>query len=305
MHDAGGDEGAVLAQAVAHDHVRVDAVLGQQLINGGVHRQHGRLGDGRLHQIEFGLFHGRRVVAVHEDVAGERAAEDGRHHPVGVGEQALDHRLAGGQVAAHVGILAALAGEEEGDLTWRLAAAAEDALRHQRFPGGGIVEAEGLTRLLDAIQQLVVVAEIDYQAFGRRKVGGIRRGDGRRPPILHLAEGLVEAILQCHRRRRPQGQNAPQRRFRDRWRRCDGDLVHLSTCFLVYSGRRKHPLPIGLQHPRHMLLQHDMEVGAAEPIGADAGAAGKAIWLGPFAQLVVDEEGRLGEIDVGVGFLGV
>ena len=41
-------------------------------------------------------------------------------------------------------VLAALAGEEKGDLAGLRAAAAEDALGLQRFPGLRIVEAGGL-----------------------------------------------------------------------------------------------------------------------------------------------------------------
>ena len=36
-HDAGGDQGAILAQRVAHDHVGLEAVLGHQLVEGRVH----------------------------------------------------------------------------------------------------------------------------------------------------------------------------------------------------------------------------------------------------------------------------
>ena len=54
-----------------------------------------------------------------------------------------------------------------------------------------------------------------------------------------------------------------------------------------------------------MLLQHDVEVGAAEAIGADTRAAGEALGLGPLAQFVVQVERRGGEVNVGVGTLGV
>ena len=48
-----------------------------------------------------------------------------------------------------------------------------------------------------------------------------------------------------------------------------------------------------------------MEIGAAEAIGADAGAAGETGGLGPFLQVMVEDEGGVAEIGVGVRLLGV
>ena len=42
-------------------------------------------------------------------------------------------------------------------------AAAEDALGLHRFPGGRCIEAQDLTRLLQPVQQLGLVAKVDEQ----------------------------------------------------------------------------------------------------------------------------------------------
>ena len=146
--DAGGHQRAVLAQRVAHDHVGGEAVVGQQPADGLVQRQHGRLGDLRLHQVEVGLIDGRFVVAVNEQIAAQRAAENGLHDGVGLVQRGLDRGREGGQLAPHVDVLAALAGEEEGQLARLRAVAAEDALRFHRFPRLWRVEAHDLARLL-------------------------------------------------------------------------------------------------------------------------------------------------------------
>ena len=52
---AGGDQRAVLAEAVPHHHVRHDAVGGEQAGERRVGGQHGRLRDGGLPQVVFRL----------------------------------------------------------------------------------------------------------------------------------------------------------------------------------------------------------------------------------------------------------
>jgi hypothetical protein len=88
-HDPGGNQRRVFAQRVAHHHVGLKAVALQQLVDGDVHRQHGGLGDFRLHQVKGGLVDGVGVVGVYKDVAGERLAQDRRHHRVGVRQTLL------------------------------------------------------------------------------------------------------------------------------------------------------------------------------------------------------------------------
>jgi hypothetical protein len=77
---------------VAHDHVGREAVVGQQAADGFIQRQHGRLGDLGLHQVEVGLVDGRFVVAINKQIAAEGAAEDGLHDGVSLVERGLDRR---------------------------------------------------------------------------------------------------------------------------------------------------------------------------------------------------------------------
>ena len=315
---------------MAHYHVRIEAVLAQQLVECGIDRQHGRLGDGGLHQVALGLLHGGRIVAVYKDVAGQRTSQNRRHHLVGLGEGLGDDRLQRGQFAAHVGILAALAGEEEGDLARAGrprpygAAAAEDPLRAQRLPCGGIVEAGCFACLGQPVVQFGMVAEVDDQPLAGVQVGLGRCFHRRRPATLHLLPGCVQSILQRHRRVRAQRQNAADwflggRQVRSRQGNKSRSAVaacpsvHLSTCFPVwvsacfsfhiYTGIR---CAFCLQHAGHVLLQHDVEIGAAKTVRADAGTAGdRSVSLRPLPKFVVDSEGGVGEINVRVWFLSM
>ena len=204
----GGDERAVLAQRVAHDHVGGEAIVGQQPANGLVQRQHGRLGDFGLHQVEVGLVDGRLVVAVDEQVAAERAAEDGLHDGIGLVERGLHRRRDGGQFAAHVDVLAALAGEEEGQLARFGAPAAEDALRFHRLPRLRRVEAHDLARLLQSVEQFVVVAEVDDQTLVGADVDGAGQGARRRPARFDADQRLVQLCLELIRRVCAEGEDA-------------------------------------------------------------------------------------------------
>ena len=162
---------------MTHNHVGLEAVLGQQPPHGFVGGEHSRLGDGRLHQVHLRLHHRALVLRVDKDVAGQRAAEDGRHDLVGLCERLGHDLLAGGEFAAHVHVLAALARKEEGQLAWLGAAAPEDALGLKSLPGRRVVEAGRLARLLDAVQQFGVVAKVNHQALRRADGFGVRRGD--------------------------------------------------------------------------------------------------------------------------------
>ena len=127
-HDPRCHQGRVLAERVAHHHIRVDTVGRQELHHGDVEGEHSRLGDRRLHQLALGLLQHRRILAVHKEVTGERASENGRHHRIGLGEDSGDLRRELGQLAAHVQVLATLAGEEHSDLAGGRTAAPVDAL---------------------------------------------------------------------------------------------------------------------------------------------------------------------------------
>ena len=69
---AGGHQGAVFAQAVAHHHVRPHAVCLEQPGQGQIRGQHRRLGDLGLHELLFQPLRGGLIGAVGEDVVGER-----------------------------------------------------------------------------------------------------------------------------------------------------------------------------------------------------------------------------------------
>jgi hypothetical protein len=195
-HDVGGNERTVFAQGMAHDYIGGKPVCAQQFIDGRVHSQHGRLGDGRLHEIHFGLLQRSRITIVHKDVARQRAAENGRHDGVSLVKDLLDDGLNLGQFAAHVDVLAALAREEEADLAGRLAAAPEDALGLKRLPGLGIVEACGLARFGDLFQQFIVIAEVDDQPLRLAKFAGIGRRHIGRPAVFDAAEEFIQPIFQ-------------------------------------------------------------------------------------------------------------
>ncbi len=146
-HNARGNQRGVLAQRVTHGHVGRKAIITQQQQHGGIQRQHGRLGNRRLHQVLLHLLDGGGIGAVNKDVGGERAAQNGGHHAVGFGKDTRHRGRQRSQFAAHVGILAALAGEKEGNLARARSAAAEDALALQRLPCLRVVKAGRLARL--------------------------------------------------------------------------------------------------------------------------------------------------------------
>ncbi len=199
-HDVGGNERTVFTQRMAHDHIGDKTVRAQQFVDGRVHGQHGRLGDGRLHEIHLGLLQRGRITIVHKDIARQRAAENGRHDCISLVKDLFDDGLNLGQFAPHVDVLAALAREEEADLAGRLAAAPEDALGLKRLPGLGIVEACGLARLGDLFQQFIVIAEIDDQPLRLAQLTGVGRRHIGRPAVFDAAEELIQPIFQGRRR---------------------------------------------------------------------------------------------------------
>ena len=92
---AGGDEGAVLAEAVPHHHVGMHTVRTEESADARVGGEHGRLGDLGLQQLLLELRDGSRVVAVDEDVGAEWASQQRRHHLVGLTERCIDDRFGG------------------------------------------------------------------------------------------------------------------------------------------------------------------------------------------------------------------
>ena len=113
---AGGDQRAVLAEAVAHDDVGGDAVGGEQPGEGDVGGQHGGLGDLGLQQLLLEPGDGLGVGPVDEDEVGERLAQQRRHDPSASAKVSATIGSLLAQVFEHVDVLRALAGVEEGDL---------------------------------------------------------------------------------------------------------------------------------------------------------------------------------------------
>ena len=169
----GRDERAVLAEAVAHHHVGVHAVGGEQPGQREVGREHGRLGDLGLQQLLLQRRDGFGVVAVDEDVGGQRAPEQRGHDPVGLGEGLGDDRLRARSALEHVDVLRALAGVEEGDLG-RRAAADEDALWRSIFHMAGAPERKALDGLASLRREVGGVGVVD----GDPHRGAARAGSG-------------------------------------------------------------------------------------------------------------------------------
>ena len=195
-HNPGSDERRIFAQRMPHHHVRLKAIIGQQGHHGHIQRQHGRLANLGLHQVKIGLHHGRRIVGIDKNVFGQVFAQNGLHHGVGFGKDLGHRRREFGQFAPHVGVLAALAGEQEGDFALGPAAAAKNTLRLDCFPGLRVVETHHFTRFLQAIQQFVVVAVVDDEALRGLDNGRVRQcGHRRHPAISYMRQCLIQFFL--------------------------------------------------------------------------------------------------------------
>src|ERR1035438_9287841 len=72
-------------------------------------RKYGRLSNGGLAQVVFGLGHSVGVGLVHENEFAERLAEQRRHHPIGFGKNFRHNRLDCAEWLQHVHVLRALA----------------------------------------------------------------------------------------------------------------------------------------------------------------------------------------------------
>ena len=276
-----GNERAVLAEAVTHHHVRVDAVGRQQLREGEVDGQHGRLGDLRFPQLHVALLHRGRVIGVGEDVVGERLAEDRLHDCVGIAEGLLDDRLAVAERIEHVDVLGALPCVEEGNHL-RGALAVEDALIGEELPRRRIAALECCDRLLDLGRQVGCVGVVDGDShFGtqvtlcgrRRRRGGAGRcvGMDGAEPCQHC--GLVGAS---------DDEGAAQRRL---------EVVPAGAdCRGGRHERIRLAFAVHLKPSRDVLLEHDMEVGPAEAERADACRAHLSRLGLPLRQLLVDVE---------------
>ena len=107
-HRTHGHERAVLAQAVAYDHVWLDCVRTEEARDRLVDGEHRGLGDLGLAKLLLGGGGRRRIGGVDEQVVAEGSTQDRRHQPVGLGERVGHDRLCLLQGAQHVQILGAL-----------------------------------------------------------------------------------------------------------------------------------------------------------------------------------------------------
>ena len=163
-----------------------------------------------------------------------------------------------------------------------------------------------------------MVAEVNDQALLGADVHRLGQLERRRPAGLDALPDLVETVFQFVGGVRAQGEDAAGG---GGWRVAGGGFSSESTLSLTLSHRARGCVPLRLssapqghtsillrplrQHPRHVLFHHQMEVRAAEAVGADAGAAGGTVARCPFAGFVDQVEGRVGEVNVGVGRVGV
>ncbi len=115
--NAGRGGGRVLAERVAYGHVRLHAELPEQAVHRYVGRHHGRLGE--LGLLDGGFALGQflfPLAGLAPDGLGEPDAYHLLQDDVGLVKSGLHHLVLGGEVAHHVDVLRALAGEQQTDL---------------------------------------------------------------------------------------------------------------------------------------------------------------------------------------------
>ena len=172
---AGGDQCSVLAEAVAHRHVGLDAVGGEETRESEIDGQHGRLRDGGLAQIVISLRDGNGIglvgiSLVHEDKVGQRLAEQRRHDSIGFGKHLGDDRLRGVEGPQHVYVLRALSRIKKGHFRGRTLAA-EDALRTQSLPHRGLIRGKCFECFGRLVREFGGVSIINGQALGSAQIG--------------------------------------------------------------------------------------------------------------------------------------
>ena len=119
------------------------------------------------------------------------------------------------EFAPHVRILTPLSGEHEGDFAGFGAGTPEETLRLHRFPRRGIVEPHRFLRFVQAVEQFIVRAEVNDQAFGgavclqKHGFGG-GEFEGRRPAGFDAGEGGVEGVFQVGGGGSGEGENAAE-----------------------------------------------------------------------------------------------
>ena len=293
----GGDQRAVFAEAVAHHHVGPDAIGGEQPLQRQIGGEQRRLRDLGLAQVLLELSDGRLVGGVDEDVGAERTPEQRRHHRVGAAERVGDERLVPAQHVEHVHVLRALAGVEEGHLG-RRPAADEGALLAQHAEQRRVAGAQRPDQLVELGSQFAGIGEVDRRPHRGAADRGIGPRQGRCAAGTGLGQGLRQLRHEVGVVARAEHQRAAQRRLAGvevAVGRCRRARRSVTAC----RGRRTAQMQARrrLVAARDMLLEHDVEVGAAETEGADPAAPHPALRRGPLAQLGVDLERRVIPVD--------
>ena len=303
---------SVFAQAVAHGHIGLNAISGEEAGECEIDSQHDRLSNSGLTQIIFGLGDGDRIGCVDENKFGERLAQQWRHHAIGFGKSRGDNGLCMCRADEAYSRTANL-GRYKGMPPWApdldrgrcLARAAPSTRladsprapsapwltcppdrRHRHSQSPDVAErADRLQPELPARAR----ARLEHPSYSAQTIGerGFRgSANHKRAAQRRLAGGAVEE------------RTAERRDFF----RVHDYLIHRS---LGESADSDRPLAISGQPVRNVLFEHEMEVGAAKTKGADPGATRSVGRHGPRLQFGIDVKRRVGKVDVGAGMFAM
>ena len=145
-----------------------------------------------------------------------------------------------------------------------------------------------------------MIAKINHQSLAGADRLRFGQGDRGRPSPFDALGHFHQPLLQRGQRIGSQCQDAAQGAAADRGGGADDRSGRLRRCDDGLRCRARLA-----EHPRHMFFQDEVEIRAAEAIGADAAAAGCAVATRPLLCFVVEEEGGVFEINVRVGHVGV
>ena len=179
-----------------HHHVGLESKLGKQFINRGIEREHRGLCNRRLLQFFVRAFQNIRVGALHKYITRQRFAQNRRHHLVRIRKHLRDRRRIRGEFASHVQVLRTLSRKQKRDFALRIAAAAKNALRLQRFPRLRRIKAHRLARLVNAFEQFIMISKIHHDALALFQFLKVNRFDRRRITALHARKHFIQFIFQ-------------------------------------------------------------------------------------------------------------
>ncbi len=304
---------------MAHHHVGAHPVSVEESCERQIRGEHGGLGDFGLHELPVERLHGGLISAVDEDVGGQRSTQEGRHHRIRLGERGGDNRLARREALEHVDVLRPLPGVKERDLGCRTASDIRTLLA-QQSECRGVAAGEGLEQFVELDGEVGGIGEVHGDTHGGVADGRVRRREGRSGTSTGGGMGGFELPDDRGVVRAAEHEGAPKRRLagrshgsgggsrglarggggagrgpRDGWRHGDGRRAGLA-----HGGGGEHPR-CGAMTTRHVLLKHDMEVGAAESEGAHGAAPDPGGRGSPLAEFGVDGKRDRVPIDVLVG----